>query len=87
MPFEELLLNIVYLSRLSRWISKTSEGKFNDFYNNKVNYENRFQLHEFIFNEEIKNHPIDYLEFGVASGLAFKWWVEKNINPETIQEE
>jgi len=83
MPFEGLFLNIVYLSRLSRWISKTSKGKFNDFYNHKVNYENRFQLHEFVLNEEIKNHPIDYLEFGVASGIAFKWWVEKNINPET----
>jgi len=34
-------------------------------------------------NAEIKNQPIDYLEFGVASGIAIKWWVEKNKNPET----
>jgi len=82
-PFEGLFLNIVYLSRLSRWISKTPKGQFNDFYNKKVNYENRFQLHEFVLNEEIKNQAIDYLEFGVASGIAIKWWVEKNKNPET----
>jgi len=30
--------------------------------------------------KEIKNQPVDYLEFGVASGIAFKWWVEKNNN-------
>ena len=82
-PFEGLLLNIVYLSKLSYWISKTGQGKFNDFYNRKVKYENRFQLHEFILNEEIKNQAIDYLEFGVASGIAFRWWVEQNKNPDT----
>jgi hypothetical protein len=82
-PFEGIFLNIVYLSKLSDWISKTPKGRFNDFYNKKVNYENRFQLHEFVINEEIKNQAIDYLEFGVASGIAFKWWVEKNKNPES----
>ena len=81
-PFEGLLINIVYLSRLSHWISHTPKGKFNDFYNGKVRYENRFQLHEFVVNEEIQNQEIDYLEFGVASGIAFKWWVEKNKNPQ-----
>jgi hypothetical protein len=82
-PFEGLLLNIVYLSKLSNWISNTQIGKFNDFYNRKVRYENRFQLHEFVVNEEIQNQAIDYLEFGVASGIAFKWWVEKNKNPKS----
>lgn len=79
-PLEDVFLNLVYLSILSRWISKTPKGKFNDFYNRRVKYENRFQLHEFVFNEEINNQAIDYLEFGVATGIAFKWWVEKNKN-------
>lgn len=82
-PFEGFMLNLVYLSRLSRWISHTPKVKFNDFYNKKVNYEKRFQLHEFVINEEIQDRPIDYIEFGVASGIAFKWWVEKNKNPES----
>ncbi len=80
-PFEGVLLNAAYLSKLSRWIDKTPDGKINDFYNNKVNYTDRFKLHEFVIKEEIQNQPIDYLEFGVASGIAFKWWVEKNENP------
>lgn len=82
-PFEGIFLNLVYLSKLSHWISTTPKGKFNDFYNKKVNYENRFQLHEFVLNEEIKNQAIDYLEFGVATGIAIKWWVERSKNPET----
>lgn len=82
-PFEGVLLNLVYLSKLSRWISASPKIKFNDFYNKKVKYEDRFKLHEFIFNTEIKEQAIDYLEFGVASGIAFRWWVEKNKNPDS----
>ncbi len=82
-PFEGLLLNIIYISKLSDWISKTPKGRFNDFYNKKVKYKNRFQLHQFVINEEIKDEAIDYLEFGVASGIAIKWWVEKIKNPES----
>ena len=82
-PLEGVLLNIVYLSRLSSWIANSPKGKFNDFYNSNVKYEDRFKLHEFIINEELKDQTMDYLEFGVASGVAFKWWVEKNKNPET----
>ena len=82
-PFEELLLNLVYLSRLSRWISKMPKGKLNDFYKSKVRYEERFKLHEFVINEEIKGQAIDYFEFGVASGIAFKWWIEHNKNADS----
>ena len=82
-PFEGVLLNLVYLSRLSRWISTSPKGKFNDFYNKNIKYEDRFKLHDFILNKEVKQDAIDYLEFGVAKGIAFRWWVEKNKNPET----
>ena len=82
-PLEGVLINAAYLSKLSRWIDKTPKGKFNDFYNKKVKYTDRFKLHEFVFKEEIQNQSIDYLEFGVASGIAFKWWVEENNNPES----
>ena len=82
-PFEGLLLQAVYQSKLSRWISENRNLDFNDFYNSKVNYEDRFKLHEFVNGEEVKNQAIDYLEFGVATGIAIKWWVEKNINPKS----
>ena len=82
-PFENIFLNIAYLSKLSSWISANPKGKFNDFYNKKVVYQDRFKLHEFVIKDEIQNQAIDYLEFGVASGIAIKWWVEYNKNPES----
>ncbi|MBT8392768.1 MAG: hypothetical protein HKP17_14260 [Ignavibacteriaceae bacterium] len=82
-PFEGLFLQVVYQSKLSRWISRNRKIKFNDFYNTKVKYDNRFKLHEFVINEEIKDQAINYLEFGVATGIAIKWWVEKNANPDS----
>jgi hypothetical protein len=82
-PFEGLFVQTVYLSKISRWISTNPKGKFNDFYNGKVKYENRFLLHEFVVKEEIQNQEIDYLEFGVATGIAFKWWIERNKNPQS----
>ncbi len=82
-PFEGILLNAIYLSKLSRWISRNSNLRFNDFYNSKVKYEERFNLHQFVIDEEIKNNAIEYLEFGVASGIAIKWWINKNTNPKT----
>lgn len=76
-PFDGFLLNLLYLSRLSTWVNKNKKLSFNDFYNNSVKYEDRFKLHEFIFNKEVTDSEFDYLEFGVAKGVAFKWWVNK----------
>lgn len=81
-PLDGLLSNLIYLTRLSLWVNKNKILPFNDFYNNKVEYNDRFKLHEFVINTEIKNESFDYLEFGVAEGVAFKWWVKKIINPE-----
>ena len=81
-PLDGVLLNLIYLSRLSFWVSKNKKLPFNDFYNSKVDYNDRFKLHEFVINTEIKNDKFNYLEFGVAEGVAFKWWVSKISNPE-----
>lgn len=79
-PFDGLLINLLYLSRLSKYISKLPKLEFNDFYNSHVVYEERFRLHDFVFRKENLDAPIDYLEFGVAEGTAFRHWVEMNKN-------
>ncbi|HMU43318.1 MAG TPA: TylF/MycF/NovP-related O-methyltransferase [Ignavibacteriaceae bacterium] len=81
--FENLMLHLIYLSKLSRWISQSPKIKFNDFYTGEVIYTNRFKLHQLVIDQEIQNQTIDYLEFGVASGIAFKWWVDKNKNSDS----
>jgi len=80
-PFDGLFLNMIYLSRLSQWVNNNKYLAFNDFYNSKVEYTDRFKLHDFVNNEEIKNQDFDYLEFGVAEGASIKWWTDKIKNP------
>jgi O-methyltransferase len=82
-PFSGLLLTLIYLSKLSKWRNEHSNLKFNDFYNSDVKYEDRFKLHDFIYDTEGLSEPIDFYEFGVADGISFKWWVNKNKNPKT----
>lgn len=82
-PFANALLTVIYLSKFSKWRKGHSNLKFNDFYNPNVKYEDRFKLHDFIFDAEELAGPIDFYEFGVADGISFKWWVDKNKNPNS----
>lgn len=77
-PFENFMINMGNLSRLSRWRKKNSKLKYNDFYLGKWDYMKRFALYEFLLPEEKLDGPVNYLEFGVAAGRSFKWWVEHN---------
>ncbi len=80
-PFENFLLNLSYLSKLSNWINENKKLVFNDFYNHHVNYDDRFKLHAYIIENFVKNDNFDFFEFGVADGISFRWWVEKIKNP------
>ena len=81
-PFKHGMLNIIYLSKISEWHLKQPKIKFNDFYTKGWDYSKRYKLYEFLFEEEKVNDKIKYLEFGVAAGHSFKWWVEHNTNAE-----
>ncbi|MFC0771448.1 TylF/MycF/NovP-related O-methyltransferase [Terrimonas alba] len=72
------------MSRLSRWAhEQKNKSSFNDFFAYKSDYNKRFSLYQHITSAETKNEPIEYLEFGVAGGSSFKWWVEHNTNPQS----
>lgn len=43
--------------------------------------ERRNNLYKFLLDNEALSGEIDYLEFGVAKGLSFGWWLENNRNP------
>ena len=57
--------------------------KFDDFYNSKVIYANRYKLYEYIYKEEELGGQINYFEFGVSGGDSFKWWAENNPHPDS----
>jgi hypothetical protein len=83
-PFEGALLNLVYLSKMSEWKSKNKANAFDDFYSSKFDTNIRVKVFQKLFDTEKLNCAVDYLEFGVASGRSFKWWVNANTNPDSV---
>ncbi|MES2431713.1 MAG: class I SAM-dependent methyltransferase [Bacteroidota bacterium] len=81
-PFSGALLNLAYISKFSKW-ANSNKISYNDFYSSKWDYEKRFPLYKYISDEYIKDRPITYLEFGVASGTSFLWWLDTNKNPQS----
>lgn len=81
-PFSGALLNLAYISKFSKW-ANAQKIPYNDFYSSTWDYNKRFKLYKHISDEYIKNNPIDYLEFGVASGVSFLWWLDINNNSES----
>ncbi len=69
--------------KLSRWINDQRKAKleFDDYFKLVRNYNERFKLHQYVMKlENLSNEQIDYLEFGVAGGTSFEWWLRENKN-------
>jgi O-methyltransferase len=79
-PLNGILLNLAYLSKLSKWKKNLTKSSFDDFYSKKFNYDKRYDLYKYIFDKEQLNEDIDYLEFGVSEGYSLKWWLKNNTN-------
>jgi hypothetical protein len=82
-PFKHGMLNIIYLSKISQWHKKQADIKFNDFYSSQWDYSKRYKVYEYLLQNYNAGDKINYLEFGVAAGQSFKWWVENNKNSES----
>ncbi len=77
------LFNFIgHISKLSGFIAKHKNIEYSDFYTYKFDYAKRNGLYSYVIqNENIDE--IDYIELGVAKGSSFKWWIEKNTNPNS----
>ncbi len=82
-PFSGAFLNLVYLSKFSKWAKDQKNIEYNDFYSGSWDYTKRFGLYEYILKKENLLGPIVYLEFGVAEGPSFTWMVQKNQHPDS----
>lgn len=81
--FHGLLDNLLHLSLLSKWIATNKSKAPNDF-PSKWDYQKRYPLYEALLEKEnLLTTPISYLEFGVASGQSFKWYLSKNSHPDS----
>lgn len=76
------LLQLLWMNKLSKWTNAHKKIEFNDF-PSRWDYEKRYDLYNYLFEKENLNAPVNYLEFGVAGGQSFNWWMAKNENSES----
>jgi len=82
--FDSFFINAAQLSKLSCWIDKNKKAGYNDF-PCKWDYEKRYPMYKWVLeNEGLENIPINYLEFGVAGGQSFRWFLKQNNHPESL---
>ncbi|MES1223710.1 MAG: class I SAM-dependent methyltransferase [Bacteroidota bacterium] len=71
------------MSKFSNWINRNRGISYNDF-PSKWNYQKRYPLYKWVLEKEnLVNTDINYLEFGVASGESFRWFLKINANQES----
>ncbi|MDB5191443.1 MAG: class SAM-dependent methyltransferase [Segetibacter sp.] len=79
-PFTTFFLNMAYLTRFSKWAHANKKIEYNDFLS-KWDYTKRYPMYEWVINKENLQQEINYMEFGVASGHSFDWFMTKNTHP------
>jgi O-methyltransferase len=83
-PFGSALKNAVNMGDLSKWRKQHPVNGYNDFYQQNWDYNRRYDLYESVRKQEgLSDVPFDYFEFGVASGVSFKWWMARNTLPQS----
>ncbi|MEO8764141.1 MAG: class I SAM-dependent methyltransferase, partial [Ginsengibacter sp.] len=71
---------MTWMTWLSKWANENKKVAFNDF-PSAWNYNKRFELYQYVIEKEVLNLEINYLEFGVADGHSFNWWMNTNTHP------
>jgi len=63
----------------SAWISKhKKDTAFGNFPTQDIEYNYRFKLYDHVLDQlNLRQTPVDYLEFGVFEGVSIKWWAEQ----------
>lgn len=78
-----VFVHLIYLNRFSKWCNEHRNIPFTSFGRPRHDPKKRLELFEFVYDSENLSGPIDYLEFGVASGASLRWWVGKNHDPSS----
>ncbi len=80
--FSSLFSNLFYITLFSEWAHKNRKVLYNDF-PSKWNYEKRYAMYKWVLQHEKLTGQINYIEFGVASGQSFKWFLQQNKHNES----
>lgn len=81
-PFSGIFLNLVYLTRLSKWAHENKKIEYNDFLS-KWDYNKRYEMYKWVIEKEDLTGPLNYLEFGVANGKSFDWFMTQNSHADS----
>jgi hypothetical protein len=82
--FNHLFFFLRNFNVLRSWIRKANHTQLliNDFYSWKRDYPKRYVLYDTVAaHYDLDKKELLYLEFGVASGSSFTWWMKKNTHP------
>jgi O-methyltransferase len=85
--FNHLFFFIRNFNVLRLWITRSNREKLliNDFYSWKRDYPKRYKLYDAVSDHfGLERKELLYLEFGVASGSSFVWWMKKNNHPGSL---
>lgn len=77
--FSSLFSNLFYITLFSKWAYENKKVLYNDF-PSKWNYNKRYAMYEWVLEHEKLTEQINYVEFGVANGQSFKWFLQQNKN-------
>ncbi len=69
--------NLFWLTKFSAWAYANRKVAYNDF-PCKWDYFRRNDMYKWVIDKEQLTGPINYIEFGVAAGESFKWWLKQN---------
>lgn len=81
-PFTGLFLNLVYMTHLSKWAYNNKQMAYNDFWS-KWDYNKRYAMYKWVIEKEELTASLNYLEFGVASGKSFDWFMSQNLHADS----
>ena len=81
-PFTGLFLNLVYITKLSKWVHENKKAAYNDFLS-KWDYDKRYPMYQWVIEKERLTGPVNYFEFGVANGHSFNWFMTQNKDAES----
>lgn len=84
-PLSRFFLFMAYFNKLVLWIAKhKKEFIASDFYVPVRDYNKRYQLYNFVIDHyTCSNEKIVYLEYGVAAGASFDWFMKHNQHPDS----
>lgn len=84
-PLTRAFLFLAYFNKLLLWIFRNKKlFAYSDYWSPVRDYEKRYNLYGYVNDHHAKQaDELLYLEFGVAAGTSFNWWMAHNSNPSS----